>query len=235
MDVNKAKEEIIKKLGVKESTFYTWLRRYGDIFERERIVKFTEKRDKKTLVEIDVERFIEFIKKRSKSPKESFRVEETIIKKVQECLSKKEGYNIFIVDSPRILYDVNKIFTSDIIIIENPKRISPKLFIYEINYSPRADKFLYFLHKLKELKGKIPFELRGCYCIITDKEIDTSMYKILLDLKDKSLDVNVIICMFKDIENLECCAEKFSLAVLGKIGVLEVFDCTKQNEQNIDK
>jgi len=243
MDVSKAKEEIIKRLGVKESTFYTWLRRYGDVLEREGIVKFAEKGDRKTLIEVDVEKFIEFIKKRSKSPKESFRVEETVIKKVEEYLSKKKGSDIFIIESPKILYDVNKIFSSDFIIIANPKRISPsKLFICEINYSPKAEEFLYFLHKVKDLEGKIPFEIKGYYCIITDKEIDTSMYRILLDLKDKSLDVAVIICKFKDIENLECCAEKFSLVISEKIfslkphkDNLEVFNCTERNDQYIDK
>ena len=240
MDVNKAKEEIVKRLGVKESTFYTWLRRYGDILEREGIVKFAEKGDRKTLVEIDVERFIEFIKKRSKSPKVSFRVEETVIKKVEAYL-KKELESAVIIDSPKIIYDLDKTFSPDFIVIKGDN-----LFIYEIKYTPKAEQFMYFLHNMGKLKEKLPFEyVEGYYCIVTDKEIDTSMYKILLDLRDKSIDVSVAICKFKSIENLECCAKKFSLPILSIFELgrmypriktdLEIFDCTKDNGQNIDK
>jgi len=217
MDVNRAKEEIIERLGVKESTFYTWLRRYGEILEREGIVKFAEKGDRKTLVEIDVERFIEFIKNRSKSPKVSFKVEEIVIKTIEERLMTED---VIIIDSPKIFYDYGKFFFPDFIVLSGNN-----MFIYEIKYSPKAEDFLYFLYELKNLREKLPFEIKGCYCIVTDKEIDSSIYKILLDLKSKRIDVNVLICKFKDLNRLKKCAEKFSLPVLKMVS---------EEYQNID-
>lgn len=84
MDLKEKIDKILKELDAKESTFYTWITRYGDFLEKIGAVKFARSTEKQRRIEdIDVEKFIAFIKRRDLQRMERAHEIELLIEEIE--------------------------------------------------------------------------------------------------------------------------------------------------------
>jgi len=203
MEAKKAREEIVKKLRVRETTFYTWLRRYGDILEKEGIIKYTRKGKKKELAEVDVERFIEFIERRGEKPKDTIKREHLFIKALEDFLVEESNKGNFVVLKNPTLIEQKEEFSFDFICI-----FPSAIITFYSRSSFVAKEFLDYLSKLLSLQEKLKgLSLYHFVFYITKTKIDESSIEVLLKMKKENLKIAVYVC-YTD-ENIRCCIERF--------------------------
>jgi len=227
MEAKKAKDEIVKRLGIRETTFYTWLRRYGEILEREGIIKFTRKGKRKETAEIDVERFIEFIKKRGEQPKETIKWEHLFVSELENFLTEESSKGNFIVlKNPTILekekfsFDFVCLFPSAVVTFYSRSSFTAKEFFSYLS------KLLFLQEKLKKPN------LYHFAFYITKNKIDESSIEILLELKKEELKVATYVCYTN--KNVKCCTEKFKKDFL-KLEELLSENTNSEKEEEIFK